>query len=510
RSHISAAHLSEAKPTKSHRYQRVAIGHQFGLQPFGISSCCGCQLHSKNSTRVLGEGGASGKSILLRGAAIPVLAAPPTDGEPLEKMEGNNLPPGNTMQGAHFGSLDLHGSSMHMHPPNSGKQLFSNSHMPGNIAMSMNRVTEPDDFPGFQFKEHGQTDNNQHHSHHSKNCISDDEEHEMTEDANDTPSGKGKKGSAWHRMKWTGFNVSYTGEDLGADLGGGRRSFTIMQKKGKWKAISKVMGERGCHVSPQQCEDKFNDLNKRYKRLTDILGRGTACNVVANPVLLDSMNHLSDKMKDDAKKIMSSKHLFYEEMCSYHNNNRANLPEDPALQHSLQLALRCKEDLDSRRDVSGDADEDDQSADSDYYEDYDEHHAVHTNMREPSMLKRMRHTDISFVNSSSHEGSARSDPYGITVDINKVLPDGTNLVLSQKDLASQSLEIQKRRLQIDAKELELTQQRLKWERFKKKKDRELEKMTLENEHTRIENKRFELELRQKELELELKLKGQGS
>ncbi|URE29514.1 hypothetical protein MUK42_36376 [Musa troglodytarum] len=77
------------------------------------------------------------------------------------------------------------------------------------------------------------------------------------------------------------------------------------------------MAERGCYVSPQQCEDKFNDLNKRYKRLTDILGRGTSCKVVENPALLDRLN-LSEKMKDDVRKILSSKHLFYEEMCSYH------------------------------------------------------------------------------------------------------------------------------------------------------------------------------------------------
>lgn len=405
------------------------------------------------------------------------------------------------MPGAQFGSLDSH----------------SNSRMPGNFIMPTNMATNPDDFPGFQFKEHGQTDNNQHHIHHLKNCMSDDEEHEMTEDTNDTPTSKGKKGSAWHRMKWTDSMVkllitavSYTGEDPGADLGGGKRNFTIMQKKGKWKAISKVMGKRGCHVSPQQCEDKFNDLNKRYKRLTDILGRGTACNVVANPALLDRMNHLSDKMKDDAKKIMSSKHLFYEEMCSYHNNNRANLPEDPALQQSLQLALRCKEDQDSRRDASGDADEDDQSADSDYYEDDEEHHEVHMNMGEPSMPKRMLQNDTALVNSQPHEGSVRSDPHGTAVDINKVCPDGTNMAMLQHELVSQSLEIQKRRLQIDAKELELTKQRLKWERFKKKKDRELERMTLENEHMMIENRRLELELKQKEIELGLKLKGQGN
>lgn len=68
--------------------------------------------------------------------------------------------------------------------------------------------------------------------------------------------------------------------------------------------------KKGCYVSPQQCEDKFNDLNKRYKRLNDILGRGIACRVVENPTLLDSMDHLSSKVKEDVRKLLSSKHLF--------------------------------------------------------------------------------------------------------------------------------------------------------------------------------------------------------
>jgi hypothetical protein len=81
----------------------------------------------------------------------------------------------------------------------------------------------------------------------------------------------------------------------------------VLQKKGKWKSISKVMAERGFHVSPQQCEDKFNDLNKRYKRLNDMLGRGTSCQVVENPALLDVIDYLTEKEKDDVRKILSSK-----------------------------------------------------------------------------------------------------------------------------------------------------------------------------------------------------------
>ncbi|KAM0836793.1 hypothetical protein ACQ4PT_062071 [Festuca glaucescens] len=442
-------------------------------------------------------------------------------------MEGNNLPCGNFMHGASYGSSDLHRNPMQIRAPNSGNQVFNQSQIPGNFPMPMNQVTDSDHMSEILFGERRKPDHHQvlHHNYHTKDSMtmSDDEEHGLNEDTTDSQSGKGKKGSAWHRMKWTDSMVkllitaaSYTGEDQGTDLGGGKRNCAMMQKKGKWKAISKVMGERGCSVSPQQCEDKFNDLNKRYKRLTEILGRGTTCKVVENPALLDRMDNLSDKLKDDARKILNSKHLFYEEMCSYHNNNRIRLPEDPALQRSLQLALRCKEENDLMRGASGDADEDDQSADSDYEEDnYEEHHSTHSNKEALPMQKKMRHMadheDVGFGNSSSsHHCSQRSSPHGITLDINKVFPDGTSLALAQKDLVSESAELEKYRLQIEIQELKLAQERLKWEQLCKKKDRELERMRRENEEMKNGNKRLELKVRQKELELELKLKGNGN
>uniref|UniRef100_A0A0E0R4L9 Myb/SANT-like DNA-binding domain-containing protein n=1 Tax=Oryza rufipogon TaxID=4529 RepID=A0A0E0R4L9_ORYRU len=421
-------------------------------------------------------------------------------GDRFGEMEGSN-PPGNMTQGPSYGSLDLHGISKQMHPPNSGNQGFNQPQIPGNFTIPMDRVTEPDNISdGVQLGQHGKiAHHHHHHRHHSKNHGSDEEEHNMNEDAAD---GKDKKGSPWHRMKWTDSMVkllitavSYTGEDPGADLGGGRRNYSMMQKKGKWKAISKVMGERGCHVSPQQCEDKFNDLNKRYKRLTDILGRGTACNVVENHSLLDHMD-ISEKMKEDARKILNSKHLFYEEMCSYHNNNRISLPEDPALQQSLQLALRCKEDNDFMRHASGDAElDDDQSEDSDYEENEEEHRAVDTYIRGPSMHKRMWHVvdhgDVGFVTSCSNDGSGRSDPYDV-LDINKPFPDGCDLALVQKDLALKAAAIQKHRLQIETKAVQLAKQRLKWEMFRKNKDLELEKLALENEQMMLQNKQLQI------------------
>ncbi|CAA6668534.1 unnamed protein product [Spirodela intermedia] len=123
--------------------------------------------------------------------------------------------------------------------------------------------------------------------------------------------------SPWQRMKWTDAMVRLlimvvycVGDEGGPDGGGG----------GKWKSVSRAMMEKGHYVSPQQCEDKFNDLNKRYKRVNDILGRGTACRVVENQALLDTMDHLSPKAKEEVRKLLNSKHLFFREMCAYHRS----------------------------------------------------------------------------------------------------------------------------------------------------------------------------------------------
>ncbi|URE44424.1 aspartic proteinase [Musa troglodytarum] len=313
-------------------------------------------------------------------------------------------------------------------------------------------------------------------------------------------------------MKWTDAMVrllitavSYIGEDVASECGG-RRKFAILQKKGKWKAISKVMAERGCYVSPQQCEDKFNDLNKRYKRLTDILGRGTSCKVVENPALLEHMN-ISEKLKEDARKILSSKHLFYEEMCSYHNCNRLNLPEDPTLQRSLQLALRSRDEHDTKRSSHEDIDEDDQSADSDDEEgDAEEHNAMH------GFPKRMKlgvnHEELAFSNCSGSRDCNRSlHPQGLTVDMNQVFPEGSkSTMIQQQWVSSYPIQLEEKRLHIQAQMLELERQRYKWQRFSKKKDRELNIMRMENERMELENKRLSLELQKKELELNLALK----
>ncbi|KAG6430541.1 hypothetical protein SASPL_108611 [Salvia splendens] len=154
--------------------------------------------------------------------------------------------------------------------------------------------------------------------------LSDDDESGFTAD-----DGK-RRVSPWQRMKWTDnmvrlliMVVFYIGDEVGAaeagEAGGKKKGGGVLQKKGKWKSVSRAMMERGFYVSPQQCEDKFNDLNKRYKRVNDILGKGTSCRVVENQSLLDSMD-LAPKVKDEVKKLLNSKHLYFREMCAYHNS----------------------------------------------------------------------------------------------------------------------------------------------------------------------------------------------
>ncbi|KAJ0026147.1 hypothetical protein Pint_07934 [Pistacia integerrima] len=321
---------------------------------------------------------------------------------------------------------------------------------------------------------------------------------------------KGKKGSPWQRVKWTDkmvrlliTAVSYIGEDTGLDCGGGaRRKFAVLQKKGKWKSVSKVMAERGFNVSPQQCEDKFNDLNKRYKRLNDMLGRGTSCQVVENPHLLDVIDYLTEKEKDDVRKILSSKHLFYEEMCSYHNGNRLHLPHDPALQRSLQLALRNRDDHESDdvRRHQQDPDEDDQDMETDDHDEFEENHASHGDSRMTygvpgSSSKRLRqgpgHEDSCLGNSMNPLAQA---------DMNQVLPENMRAAWLQKQwIESRTLQLEEQKLQIQVEMLELERQRFKWQRFSKKRDRELEKLKMENERMKLENERMALELKQKEM-----------
>ncbi|OWM69198.1 uncharacterized protein LOC116211151 [Punica granatum] len=325
------------------------------------------------------------------------------------------------------------------------------------------------------------------------NSNASDEEGPNLEDGNgDNPhGGKGKKGNApWQRMKWTDdvvrlliAVVACVGDDGALDGVEGlkRKPGMIFQKKGKWKTVSKIMIKKGCHVSPQQCEDKFNDLNKRYKRLNDILGRGTTCRVVENPALLDSMPQLSAKAKDDVRKILSSKHLFYKEMCAYHNGQRIPNCQDLDLQgYSLHLEKESNGSGDE-----GEGNDDDDSDDDDDSENEDEDNA-------DGNMDRME--------SYGEGGSGGRDSFEFQMA--GMFRDPSKSAAEQKEwIKWQKLQLQEKKVQIQAQSFELERQRFKWQRYCSKKQRELERMRLENERMNLESEWRELQLKQKELEM---------
>ncbi|XP_047077014.1 uncharacterized protein LOC124687265 [Lolium rigidum] len=318
--------------------------------------------------------------------------------------------------------------------------------------------------------------------------------------------------SQWRRVKWTSdmvkllvSAVAYIDEEVDMDSGGSssrKRNHAMLKKKGKWKLVSRSMNERAFAVSPQQCEDKFNDLNKRYKRLTEILGRGTTCQIVENPQLLEGVK-LSGKLREEAKKHLSSKHLHYEEMCSYHNRNRQCLLEDPTLQKSLRLGLRSQDDHGKNNSFGYDDNDDYMTFSDDDYEEDDEfndvmeataeyhHHISHG-------TKKLR-IDQGETQSGSHLSEIAA------IDVDKVC-EGSGTSSGEKKLA-QGIQIEKQRLKIKNDMLKMDERHFKWLGFSEEKDRELAKMRLEHEKMRLENERLELELNLKEIEMGIKPKN---
>ncbi|XP_058072090.1 uncharacterized protein LOC131221028 [Magnolia sinica] len=343
------------------------------------------------------------------------------------------------------------------------------------------------------------------------NSTSDEDELGFREDGSDVNlnGAKGKKGSPWQRMKWTDdivrmlitavlcVGVDGTTPDGPAD-GPHKRKSRALQKKGKWKNVSKIMMERGCYVSPQQCEDKFNDLNKRYKRLNEILGCGTTCRVVENPSLLDSMSHLSAKMKEDVRKILSSKHLFYREMCAYHTGQRiCDTHEIESQGYPMAHLLRCSRDSDQ---FEGEDDEDDEDCDGGTENEDDANGDDEDDER-----------NIGFGGKKTNikEGSFWSlsnDNYA--AELIGLIPDATKLPWDQLEwIRNRTLQLHEQRVSVQAQVFELEQHRFKWEKFCRKKDKELDRLRLENECMRLENEQIALQVKQKEMEIDFRRSG---
>ncbi|KAL1549362.1 hypothetical protein AAHA92_17476 [Salvia divinorum] len=335
--------------------------------------------------------------------------------------------------------------------------------------------------------------------------LSDDDESGFTAD-----DGK-RKMSPWQRMKWTDnmvrlliMVVFYIGDEVGVaeagEAAGKKKGGGMLQKKGKWKSVSRAMMERGFYVSPQQCEDKFNDLNKRYKRVNDILGKGTSCRVVENQALLDSMD-LPPKVKDEVKKLLNSKHLYFREMCAYHNScggggaaqhSQSPPPETnaaclhaqktPNLNRGSEEGAKLRDDdEDGEDDVDGEDEEEEEDDIDEEEEDEEERLSLKKRARKGAgtgTMMLMQHLDAEMAR------------------------DGGKTTEEKRQwLKGKLVALEEQRLGIHSKSFQLEKQRLKWLKFSSKKEREMEREKLINERTKLENEKMLLLIRHKELDL---------
>lgn len=369
------------------------------------------------------------------------------------------------------------------------------------------------------------------------------------EDDPDNNSGDAKrKTSPWQRMKWTDtmvrlliMAVYYIGDEAGTEgTDPKKKSSGLLQKKGKWKSVSRAMMEKGFYVSPQQCEDKFNDLNKRYKRVNDILGKGTACKVVENQNLLDTMD-LAPKMKEEVRKLLNSKHLFFREMCAYHNScghgvvanqspetgiGIATEPSSQNVQNHHQQAQqqgRCFHSSENNNaggvgasltegsKIEEEEDDEDDEDDSDEDEDEDEeseHGLQHEdneddNEERCSSRKRAR-KGVMFNGSNGFNGSPSQSQLiqQLRCELNSLVQDGAKSPWDKKQwMRTRLMQLEEQQVMYQCQAFELEKQRLKWVKFSSKKEREMDRAKLENERRRLENERMVLVVRQKEIEL---------
>ncbi|KAB2631009.1 hypothetical protein D8674_008528 [Pyrus ussuriensis x Pyrus communis] len=382
-------------------------------------------------------------------------------------------------------------------------------------------------------------------------ALSDDDEPGFGADDNSNGDNK-KKISPWQRMKWTDtmvrlliMAVFYIGDDAsdGPDPTGKKKpAGGLLQKKGKWKSVSRAMMEKGFYVSPQQCEDKFNDLNKRYKRVNDILGKGTACRVVENQGLLEKMD-LAPKMKEEVRKLMNSKHLFFREMCAYHNscghgtvsggsNGAHNSPPEVATEpseipvwpqpHEQLQQRRCfhssenaqavansgRSETEGSKVIKGGSEDEDEDYEDDDSDDEvvrggSKGHMGHENHednddndeRAPQKVPRK---EGCFSGSSSSTQLMQQ----LNCEARVVLQDVSKTAWEKKQwLKTRMIQLEEQQVSYQHRAFELEKQRLMWIKYSGKKERYMERGKLENERRRLENERMLLVVRGNELEL---------
>lgn len=367
--------------------------------------------------------------------------------------------------------------------------------------------------------------------------LSDDEEPGFTAE-NSADDGK-RKVSPWQRMKWTDnmvrlliMVVFYIGDEVGSeasDPASKKKGGGVLQKKGKWKSVSRAMMERGFYVSPQQCEDKFNDLNKRYKRVNDILGKGTSCRVVENQALLDSMD-LSPKMKEEVKKLLNSKHLFFREMCAYHNScghgsggsvqhsppeaaaaEAASQPQQQRCLHSAEKAPimpNLNRGKGTSVDDGDDEDDEEEEEEEEEEEDDDDDEVIGggglgSRIHERGQEDENEMEERIMVKKRARKGTVHSSMIQqLDGEIMNMFRDGSKSSMEKRQwLKRKMMMLEEQRVGIQSQSFELEKQRLKWLKFSSKKEREMEREKLVNERVKMENERMVLLIRQKELDL---------
>ncbi|PIN09902.1 Transcription factor GT-2 [Handroanthus impetiginosus] len=438
-------------------------------------------------------------------------------------MESNSMSSGGIYSNVQPGMLGLEMSLHHpvppQNPPNSHRMrppppqshhpMAAYGHHDGDYHQQPPQTTKPN-YP-FSAKSKNQS-----------LTLSDDEEPGFAAETSAADDGK-RKMSPWQRMKWTDnmvrlliMVVYYIGDEVsseGNDSSGKKKGGGVLQKKGKWKSVSQAMMERGFYVSPQQCEDKFNDLNKRYKRVNDILGKGTSCRVVENQSLLDTMDHLSPKTKEEVKKLLNSKHLFFREMCAYHNScghgsggggggsgGVQNSPPEAAAQPA-QRCLHSSENVSNEgaklgkgiEDEEDDDENDEDIEDEDDEDEDDDDDDADTDER--STRKKMKRGNLTLPLQSPLMQQ-------LEVEISNVFQDLSKGPKEKRQwMKAKIMRLEEQRVGIQTQVFELEKQRLKWLKFSSKKEREMEREKMANEKTKLENERMVLLVRQKELDL---------
>lgn len=409
--------------------------------------------------------------------------------------------------------------------------------------------------PTSQILAFGHHETDHHHTRSQQQCIkhgypfsatkskqttaSDEDESGLGADDN---FGDKRKNSPWQRMKWTDsmvrlliMAVFYIGDDGGSEATDKKKSSGgLLQKKGKWKSVSRAMMEKGFFVSPQQCEDKFNDLNKRFKRVNDILGKGTACRVVENQSLLDSMD-LTPKRKEEVRKLLNSKHLFFREMCAYHNScshgntvsrhspepiaePSQNLPPQQQQQqrgcyHSSDdnnipaLANLGRQETDQGSKMvkagSGGEDEDEEEDDE---EDDDSEFEEEEEVNEGGSREEYENVEKGSRKRPRSKGGLFGSSqliHQLNGEVMGVLQDGSRSNWEKKQwMKMRLLRLEEQQMNYQYEAFEIEKQRLKWIKFSSKKEREMERNKIENERRKLENERMVLIIRQKEFELQ--------